>query len=606
MAQNADSEDDALRCQWLGLVRKLLGEEGLDRLRTRRLDGLVIDPLYAKAQQTSPLLRQPGRWRIVQPIDHPDPRIANELAQADRAGGADGLTLVAAGSCAARGFGLALRDADKIAQVLDGVALDGLSLRIEPSARGAALADLVIAFAESRGFPPETLDLDCGLDPIGWLATCGGMAAPWDATARSLAKHATELRQRGFRCAVLRADGRPYHEAGASDAQELAAVVATALAYLRALDTGGLDLVDARDALSFLLVADADHFATLAKFRALRQLWARVEEACGLEPAPIRLHGETAWRMTTRRDPAVNMLRAVAAVVGAGLGGADSLTVLPVTAPLGLADAFTRRIARNAQIVLLDEAHLWRVADPAAGSGAVEARTEGLCEAAWTILQSIERDGGIVAALEKGTIQRDIAAVRIARETALATRQALITGTTAFPDLSERPAAVLMPAPVVPAMPTAKGAVTVEPLPSRRLAEPFEALRDWADAYRAETGEAPKICLVVLGPPAAHARRAAFARQLFAIGGFVTAMVEDAAAFAASGARIACLCASDEIYAAEGEVAARALAQAGAGLVLIAGRPQAMEDALRAAGVTAFLTEEADCLALLRQAAAVA
>ncbi|MFC7396012.1 methylmalonyl-CoA mutase family protein [Chelatococcus sp. GCM10030263] len=605
MAQNADSEDDALQRQWLGLVRKLVGEDALDRLKTRTPDGRVIEPLYAKADQATPLLREPGRWRIVQPVDHPDPSIANELARADRGGGADGLTLVAAGSAAARGFGLALRDADDIARVLDGIAFDGLALRIEPGARGLALADLVIAFAESRGFPPETLDLDCGLDPIGRLTTTGAMDASWDETARSLGKQVKDLRQRGFQGAVLRADGRPYHEAGASDAQELAAVVATALAYLRATEAGGLDLGDASKALSFLLVADADQFATLAKFRALRRLWARVEEACGLAPAPIRLHGETAWRMTTRRDPWVNMLRAVAAIFGAGLGGADSLTVLPFTAALGLADPFARRIARNAQIVLMEEAHLWRVADPAAGSGAIEALTEGLCEAAWPMLQSVERDGGMVAALEKGTIQRDIVAVRATRERALATRQELLTGTSAYPDLAERPANVLMPAPTPAAMPAAKGAVSAEPLPSRRLAEPFEALRDWADAHRAETGEAPKICLVTLGPTAAHAKRAAFARQLFAIGGFVAVTAEDVGAFAASGAHIACLCASDEIHAAEAGSVARALKEAGAALVFIAGRPQALEDALRAAGVAAFLTDEVDCLAILREAAAV-
>jgi methylmalonyl-CoA mutase len=602
----SDGRDDALQSQWLGLVRKLVGDEGLGRLRTRTPDGRVIEPLYAKADAAGPLLRAPGRWRIVQPVDHPDPRLAQELALADRAAGADGLTLVAAGSAAARGFGLALQDADEIAQVLDGVALDGLALRIEPGTRGLALADRVIAYAESRGFPPETLDLDCGLDPIGWLAMRGAMDAPWDGIARNLAKHVKELRQRGFAGPILRADGRPYHEAGASDAQELAAVVATALAYLRAVEAGGLDLAAARKTLSFLLVADADQFATLAKFRALRRLWARIEEACGLAPEPIRLHGETAWRMTTRRDPWVNMLRAVAAVFGAGLGGADSLTVLPFTAALGLADPFARRLARNAQIILMEEAHLWRVADPAAGSGAIEALTEGLCEAAWAILQSTERDGGMVAALEKSTIQRDIAAVRVARERALATRRELLTGTTAYPDLAERPASVLMPTPTPATTPAAKGAVTAEPLPSQRLAEPVEALRDWADAYRAETGEAPKICLVTLGPPTVHAKRTAFARQLFAIGGFVAVTADNAAAFAASGARIACLCGSDEIYAAEAGSAAQALKEAGAALVLIAGRPEATEETLRAAGVTAFVTEEADCLAILRQAAAVA
>ncbi len=125
-------------------------------------------------------------------------------------------------------------------------------------------------------------------------------------------------------------------------------MLATELGYLRAFDAQGHSLDAARQALSFLLVADADEFFTVAKLRALRHLWARVEQTCGLEPRPIRLHAETAWRMTTRRDPWVNMLRTTVAAFSAGIGGADALTVLPFTSALGLPDAFARRIAQHA------------------------------------------------------------------------------------------------------------------------------------------------------------------------------------------------------------------------------------------------------------------
>ena len=102
----------------------------------------------------------------------------------------------------------------------------------------------------------------------------------------------------------------------------------------------------------FRLAADADQFLTTAKFRALRKLWARAEEACGLTPAPVFVAAETAWRMMTRRDPYVNMLRTTMAVVAAGLGGADSISVLPHTAAIGLPDNFARRLARNTQLIL--------------------------------------------------------------------------------------------------------------------------------------------------------------------------------------------------------------------------------------------------------------
>ena len=197
---------------------------------------------------------------------------------------------------------------------------------------------------------------------------------------------------------------------------------------------GGHGLDAARDALSFLLVADADEFLSVAKFRALRRLWARVEEACGLAPKPIRLHAETAWRMTTRRDPWVNLLRTTVAAFSAGIGGADAVTVLPFTTALGLPDAFARRLARNTQLILLEEANLWRVADPAAGAGGFEALTDALCEKAWALFQEIEREGGIVESLARGSLQARIAAVRAAREKAVATRKEPITGTSEFPE----------------------------------------------------------------------------------------------------------------------------------------------------------------------------
>jgi methylmalonyl-CoA mutase len=196
-----------------------------------------------------------------------------------------------------------------------------------------------------------------------------------------------ELADRGFRGPFAVADGRIIHNAGGSEAQELAFAVASGVAYLRALEARGVALDAARRMIYFRLSADADQFLTIAKFRALRRLWARVEQACGLPPEPAEVAAETAWRMMTRRDPYVNMLRITIAVAAAGLGGADSITVLPHTAPLGLPDAFARRIARNTQLILLEESNLAKVADPVAGSGALEDITGKLTGAAWSLFQ---------------------------------------------------------------------------------------------------------------------------------------------------------------------------------------------------------------------------
>ena len=222
----------------------------------------------------------------------------------------------------------------------------------------------------------------------------------------------------------------------------------------------------------FRLSTDADQFLTIAKFRALRKLWARVEEASSLAPEPIFISAETAWRMLTKRDPYVNMLRATIAVAAAGFGGANAISALPFTSAVGLPDRFARRIARNTQLILLEESHLARVTDPAAGAGSVEEITSRLCDTAWRLFQEIEREGGAPAALEQGSIQKRVAAVRDERSNAIADRRESIIGTTIFPNPDELPVSILKAKPVtVPPLPRA---VVFEPLTAMRLSEPYE------------------------------------------------------------------------------------------------------------------------------------
>ncbi|MDJ1159422.1 methylmalonyl-CoA mutase subunit beta [Chelatococcus sp. SYSU_G07232] len=640
----------ATRDQWMALVEKVLKGADFDRkLVSRTYDGIRIEPLYAKAEGARPRALGAAAgiapWSVVQRLDHPDPGEANALALADLEGGASGLALVFAGAPAARGFGLAARTAADLERALAGAMLDLVHTRLDAGGMGRGAAALFLALCERRGHDLARLDVDLGLDPIGALAAGGRMSADWGTVARRSADTLAALAARGFGGRAFLADGRPYHEAGASEAQELAAVLATALAYLRALEAHGHGLAAARDAIAFLLVADADEFLTIAKFRALRRLWARVEEACGLAPRPIRLHAETAWRTTTKRDPWVNMLRATVAVFSAGLGGADSVTVTPFTAALGLPDAFARRIARNTQLILIEESNLWRVADPAAGAGGIEALTDELAHRAWALFQAIEGAGGMVEALRAGLVQDRIAKVRAEREAAVARRKDPITGTSEFPDIREAPVTVLQPA-TPPPPPAGKplalpaegsgaafaaildaaregasladiaagapiaGGFTVDPLPSLRAAEPFERLRDASDAHLAATGARPRVFLANLGPIAAFTARATFAKNFFEAGG-IEAVTNDgfssldalAKACAASGARIACLCSSDEIYAAEAVAAAERLRSlVPAPVLYLAGRPGELEEALKASGVGRFIFVGCDLLGILETA----
>ncbi|MFN5682967.1 methylmalonyl-CoA mutase family protein, partial [Bradyrhizobium sp.] len=367
-------------------------------------------------------------------------------------------------------------------------------------------------------------------------------------------------------------------------------------------------LETARDMIYARLAADTDQFLTLAKFRSLRRLWARIEAACGLAPKPLFISGETAWRMLTRRDPYVNMLRATIATFAAGLGGANAITVLPHTAALGLPDAFARRVARNTQLVLLEESNLARVADPAAGAGGIEALTNELSTAAWTLFQEIEKAGGVVAALQAGLIQSKIAAVKQARDANLAKRRDVLTGASEFPNLNEAEVAVDAVAPLAP-QPAAKAALTFAALAPIRLADAFERLRDRSDALLKSKGQRPAIFLANLGTAADFTARATFARSFFEAGG-ITAVdgpggTDPAAladAYRASGAAIVCLCSSDKAYAETAVPVAQALQAAGARHIYLAGRGGEQEAALREAGIGSFVFAGGDALKTLEDA----
>src|SRR5208282_2626246 len=278
---------------------------------------------------------------------------------------------------------------------------------------------------------------------------------------------------------------------------------------------------------------------------------------------------------------------------------------------------FARRIARNTQLVLLEESNLSRVADPAAGSGALEALTQALCTAAWSLFREIEKSGGVWSALETGLIQRHVAAVRAERQKAVARRTDILTGTNEFPNIHEITPAVLDVAQPPPFPPPQAGegregaaAVTAAALPRIRLAEPFEHLRDASDRIFAQTGARPKIFLAMLGSPVGFTARANFAKNFFEAGGIEAVSSEGdtsplAAAFKASGAALACLCASDKTYENEAEAATAALQTAGARHIYLAGRPGAREAALRAAGVQSFIDEGCDALATLEAAYAI-
>ena len=586
--------------RWRELATAALKGAPFEKLVGKTYDGAAVQPLYAPAAAApQPGRAQAGPWSILARIDATDPKIANDMALTDLENGAGGLQLAFAGSAGAYGFGLPATEA-ALETALAGVFLDaGAPIEIDAPGHGRDVATALATYVAKQKIDPKATLISFGLDPLGALAR-GAVAHPFSEIAPHLVDAVKTLSSAGFAGPFCVADARIVHAAGGTEAQELAYAISAALTYLRTLEGAGLSLETAAKAISFRLAVDADEFLGVAKIRALRRLWARVEEACGLAPSPAPIHAETAWRMMTRRDPYVNMLRATVAVFSAAVGGADSISVLPFTQAVGLPDEFARRVARNTQLVLLEESNLDKVADPTAGAGGFEVLTAELCEKAWALVQASEKAGGLVAQIASGALKADVEKAAAERARNVARRKDALTGASEFPNIEEKPVTVLAPIPA--ATTVASG------LAAHRLSEPYEALRDKSDALAA-TGKRPSVFLANIGPIAAFTARATFAKNFFEAGGIEApgndgfASADAAAeAYAASGAPIACICSSDALYAEQAEAVARALKAKGAKLVILAGRPGDKEAAFTAAGVGDYVFAGADVLGSLDRA----
>ncbi|MCL2585266.1 MAG: methylmalonyl-CoA mutase subunit beta [Streptosporangiales bacterium] len=590
--------------------KTLAGPDAEAALSTEVEDGLTVRPLYTADDLPGPDAGLPGfapfarggrasgrevpgnpdsGWDVRQHHAHPDPDRTNAAILADLDHGVTSLWLTAGGD------GLPVT---ALPAALKGVYLDLAGVSLDAGAEFAAAAEQMLSLYSQ--VPASEVTGNLGADPLGLLARTGDSAAT--------AEHQAEAARLAARCArefpglrALVADALPYHDAGASAADELGLALATAVAYLRALTSAGLSPDEAAGQIEFRYAATADQFTTIAKLRAARLLWSRVAEVSGVGPAGAaqRQHAVTSSVMMTARDPWVNMLRTTVACLAAGTGGADAVTVLPFDSALGLPDDFARRIARNTQAILLEESNLARVIDPAGGSWYVESLTLQLAQNAWAYFQDIERAGGLEAALGSGTVAARLADDWEKRSKNLARRKEAVTGVSEFPNLAEKPV-VRDPAPA----PAGGG------LPRVRRAGAFEALRTRSDAL-AGTGARPKVALAALGSPAVYTARSTFAANLFQAGGIETPLVEAgdgpdldalAAAFRASGASGACLCSSDAVYAEHGEAAAAALKAAGARRVVLAGRPGDRREAYASAGVDDFVYAGCDAVAALTAA----
>jgi methylmalonyl-CoA mutase len=456
----------ATEADWRALVDKTLGETPFTSLEKATVEGLAIAPLYGAARAPAAPARAVAAdraWDIATLTRHPDPARANAEVLTDLRGNAAVVTLRIDPTGKT---GVAVGSADTLARVLDGVILEFAPVALDAGFLGPQAADWLGAVAKAA---PTAL-LRFQLDPLSAFAEAGVSPGPIEAHLFSAANVATRLADTYPQAELFLASGRVVHEAGGGEAGEVAFAAAAAVAYAKALVRAGTPMANAFARITLSLSADADYFLTIAKLRAARAVWARIAQACGADPT-ARVEARSSRRMLTAKDAWTNMIRLTAAGFGAAVGGADTVMLGHFTDALGLPTEFARRQSRNAQLVLMEEAHIGRVADPGAGSGYVEALTDEIARRAWSDFQAIEAAGGIIDALSNGHITREIERAKAARP------EPKIIGVTAFPPAKDTPVEVEIAAAKPVQAPSASlpgPDGTCPPLTPMRISEAFE------------------------------------------------------------------------------------------------------------------------------------
>ena len=598
---SADSPELELgRARWRQAVAKVLAKgrsgelpaEPERLLDTPTYEGFAVRPLYT-ALDSQPEAALPGQWPFTRGGDGTRDvlsgwRVMETFPGPGEAPGEGNATVLSALSDGVSGLVLRVgaggTPAGDLDRRLEGVFLELVPVVLDAGVDYTAAADAVLALVAAL---PEdrrsALSIDCGADPL--TGALDGTPGPSIEVVTELAARLVDY---GGGVRAITVDGPILHNRGASAAWELAGALAAGVEYLRVLTDAGLAVADAMRQISFRFAADDDQFMTIAKMRAARTLWARVAEVVGAPDAgAATVHAVSSLPMMAERDPWVNMLRCTLAAFGAGVGGADTVLVQPFDVAIpggapGVAPAFARRIARNTQLLLLEESHLGRVLDPAAGSWFVEDLTEQLARQAWADFQSIEAHGGFSAAAD--FLTERIAEVAARRADDIAHRRTPVTGINEFPDLSE------------PALPQSDSPAGVA-----RYAAGFEALRNRSDAFLAAGSARPRVLLLPLGPLAEHNVRTTFAANLLASGGIeavnpgpLDAAGVAAAVAAAGGPRVAVLCGTDGRYGVEASDVVAAAHDAGVEQVYLAGPEKAV--AAAATKPDGYLTAKIDAV----------
>lgn len=593
--------------QWHAAAEALLkGASFEQKLVSKTYEGITIQPIYRREDiadlehrkhfpGSASLVRgsQAGGflkagWEVSQELRATTPDALNSLVHEGLNGGQTELNLVVSSH-----GGTPVASAADLATALDGVELPAVSVWWQSGKSSGPIASWWLEHAEKSGIPASALRGGFENDPLADAVRHGGLSVTLAQRLDEAAELAEKMSAKAPQLRTLCATGDVWHNSGASATQELAYVIATVVAYVEEMKARGIAPEITLPRIRLRLAVGSDYFMEIAKIRAARWLWSRIAASYGVTGASVHIHASTSRWNKTAYDPHTNMLRVTSEAFAAVVAGADSLHIGPYDEIAGESDEFSRRISRNLHTILREECGLDRVIDPSGGSTYIEWLTDQIAAKSWALFQEIESQGGMIAALESGSVQQAVEGVCKTRMQNIRRRKDRIVGSNMYPDLKGRKLPMKSPSCTA----AASHAYSIPALRPRRAAEEYEALRDASAAYEAKTGAAPAILQLNIGPSRKYRHRADWTTAFFEAAGFGVdgkrdfKTVDDAvAALVQSAAPIAVITSDDATYAECAGSLAQAVKASKPGIhLLLAGAPGESEATWRAAGIDDFV-----------------
>lgn len=544
----------------------LKGADYAQKLIWRSPEGIDVKPYY-RAEDLAGLTffdaapgdfpyvrgtRSAGGWRIREEIDAVDPEEANSAARCAVAAGAEEIAFSRVAIANTSDLGILVANLGEIPVHFENASAATVRLVLERLNRRQ------VAALRSAGLD-WSADLEFSADVIARAPAC---FVPFTVKAEE------------------------FGDSGLTAVEEAGFALAAGVDFLAAMQERGLPADRIAECVAFSFATGPEYFMQIAKVRAFRMVWAQAVEGFGGAPerARARIYARTSRWNKTIYDPQVNMLRATTEAMSAVLGGADSIYVAPFDECYKAPDEASRRLARNTQIILKQEALLARVADPGGGSYYLETLTDSIARKAWKLLQEIEAAGGYRNA--GAIIAQTLEQRRATLEKSVLSRRRVLTGTNRFANAQER----------------ALDRIELKPAnDSSRAAAPFERLRQRTERHALETGKAPRVLLAEIGDPKMRGTRSNFVADFLACAGLDTEIqrFETPQAIAAADADLMVLCSSDPEYLALAtEVLPGLKARRVETPVVIAGNPETAEQ-LRAAGIHEFVDLRSNPVELL-------